>query len=126
MLGVDISVQKDTVASSSSDGSVKVWSVKYKSGFSHSAIKTLPNLIANTNEVSTICRLKFSRSGDELAVPTKQQVVVLERSDNWEKARMVSLTGLGTGEILTTVDWKHDGTLLLAGTNKVLIAKLVF
>ena len=65
-------MQGDTVASSSCDSSVMVWSVKFKSWFSHSAIKTLPDLI--TKDVSTFCCLKFSKYGEEWAIPAKKQL----------------------------------------------------
>jgi len=45
-------------------------------------------------------------------------VVVLGSSDSWEQAKEVKITGLGSGEIVTSTDWDSEGEFLIAGTNK--------
>ena len=121
------------MASSSCDGCVKVricsvftyfynissqvWSVESKS-----ALQTLPNMLGKSNDVpnsKSSCGLSFSRCGQWLAVPTEEKVVVLGRSETWEKAKEMKITGLAAGEIVTTTAWDSDGGYILAGTNKV-------
>jgi len=116
VLSVALAKEGDVVASSSCDGSVKVWSVEAKS-----ALKTLPNALTKSNDVpnsSSTCTLSFSKCGQWLSVPTEQKVVVLGRAEKWEQAKQVNITGLAAGEIVTTTDWSGKGDHILAGTNK--------
>merc|ERR1719357_362509 len=95
------------VASSSCDGTVKVWSVESKA-----TLKTLPSMLSKANDVpnsKSTCSLSFSKCGQWLAVPTEQMVLVLSRSSNWEQAKEVKITSLAAGEIVTTCDWDMGG-----------------
>jgi len=116
VLSVTMDKEGSIVASSSCDGSVKVWSVESKS-----ALKSLPNMLTKSNDVpntKSTCSLKFSKCGRWLAIPTEQRVVVLERESNWEQAKDLKIDGLSAGEIVTTIDWESEGGNILAGTNK--------
>ena len=68
-----------------------------------------------------MCSLRFSKCGQWLAVPSEQKVVVLGKNDNWEEAKEVRIAGLGSGEIVTSVDWDSEGDFILTGTNKVFL-----
>lgn len=116
VLSVDMAGAGEVVASSSCDGTVKVWSVATKS-----ALKTLPNILPKSNDVpnsSSMCSLKFSKCGKWLAIPSEQKVVVLCSTDTWEQVKEVKIAGLGSGEIFTSTDWDNEGEYLIAGTNK--------
>jgi len=116
VLSVDLAKDGEVVASSSCDGSVKVWSVATKS-----ALKTVSNILTKSNDVPnspSMCSLRFSKCGQWLAVPSEQKVVVLGKNDNWEEAKEVRIAGLGSGEIVTSVDWDSEGDFILTGTNK--------
>jgi len=124
VLSVSMATQEDIVASSSCDGCVKVWSVESKS-----ALQTLPNMLGKSNDVpnsKSTCGLSFSKCGQWLAVPTEEKVVVLGRSETWEKTKEIKITGLAAGEIVTTTAWDSDGGYILAGTNKGNLCLLSF
>ena len=94
----------------------QVWAVASKT-----PVKTLNNMLTRSNDVPNSvsqCGLRFSRCGSRLAVPTEQKVLVLDRASGWQAGREVRVPGLQQGEILTVLDWSHDGDFLLAGTNK--------
>jgi len=113
---LSVAMAREVVASSSCDGTVKVWSVEAKS-----ALKTLPSVLPKSNDVPnspSTCSISFSKCGKWLAVPTEQKVVVLGRAEQWEQVKEVKIAGLGAGEMVTTTDWDSEGEHILAGTNK--------
>jgi len=116
VLSVDLSKEGSLVASSSCDGTVKVWSIETKS-----PLKTLSNVLSKSNDVpnsSSMCSLQFSKCGKWLAVPSDQSIKILGKDDNWEKPKDVKISGLGSGEMVTALDWDNEGHYILAGTNK--------
>ena len=117
ILSVDITSQADFVASSSCDGSVRVWS----SGDEKDKRVSLPNLHPKSNDVPnspTVAGLKFSKDGALLAVPGAQEVQVLQRSNNWASKGKARLENLGKNEMVTCLDWDRQDKYIVAATNK--------
>uniref|UniRef100_A0A6A7FYA2 WD repeat and HMG-box DNA-binding protein 1-like n=1 Tax=Hirondellea gigas TaxID=1518452 RepID=A0A6A7FYA2_9CRUS len=84
ILSVALDPKGEYVASSSCDGSVKVWFLA-----TQSAVKTLPDVHAKSNRVTaspTLCRIAFTPSGSHLLLPRANKVEVYERS-TWNKER---------------------------------------
>jgi len=124
ILSVALRKDGDIVASSSCDGSVKVWNLE-----SQSALKTLSNVIKKSNDVPnspSVCSLSFSKCGEWLAIPTEQKMKVLSKNDEWEQAKEMSVKGLDQGEIITVADWDSTGDYILAGTNKGNLCLIAF
>jgi len=115
ILSTDINRKGDVVASSSCDGSVRLWAVSNKS-----QILCLENVHSKSNDVpqsGTVAGIRFNREGQCLAVPRGQKVQVLDQSKNWGQASECIISSI-EAEIVTCVDWSSDGSYLVAATNK--------
>ena len=120
VLSVDLTRQGDVAASSSCDGSVRVWSCK-----GGEEVKlNIPDLHPKSNDVPnsvTVAGLRFSRDGSLLAVPGAGtgEVEVLGRDINWGRVGKVKLNKLQQKEMVTCLDWSNKATYIIAATNKV-------
>jgi len=124
ILSVALGNEGDVVASSSCDGSVKIWCLDTKS-----VIKTIPSVVKKSNDVpnsNSMCCISFSKCGQWFSVPTEQKVVLFGRGVNWEQTKEAKVDNLAQGEIVTSVDWSYDGNYILAGTNKGNLCLLSF
>ena len=77
--------------------------------------------LSKSNDItasSNVCWLRFSWRGGWLAVPRGEGVSLLPRG-SWDPARLLTCTTLVDKESFTTVSWRRDDTLLIAGTSKV-------
>ena len=118
ILSVDITGQADFVASSSCDGTVRVWSA---SGEKDKRMALLPNLHPKSNDVPnspTVAGLKFNKDGTVLAVPTGREVRILERNNSWTSKGKARLDSLQNNEMVTCLDWDREEKYIVAATNK--------
>ena len=118
VLSVDITSKADFVASSSCDGGVRVWSAKDE----REKRVSLTGLHHKCNDVpqsKTVAGIKFSRDGEMLAVPTGQEVKILQRSRNWTSQGLKArLDTLQKEEFVTCVDWDRNDQHIVAATDK--------
>ncbi|KAL3226273.1 hypothetical protein MRX96_025182 [Rhipicephalus microplus] len=108
-----IDPQAEFVASSSCDGSVKVWKVS-----DQSCVKTWHGILPKSNDFRTskvLGRLAWSPSGDKLALPVKSEVQLVPRS-SWDKVD--KLVHDSVEEELSIVAFSGCGKLLAAATSK--------
>lgn len=81
--------------------------------------------LAKSNDItagSNVCGLRFNWRGSWLAVPRPAAdggVNLLPRSSGWDPPRLLSCPSLADKEAFTTVAWRRDDSMLIAGTNKV-------
>jgi len=114
VLSVSLDPTLEFLASSSCDGSVRVWDIKEK--------KQLCSFdwVPKSNDASTsrtVCGLKFNGSGSQLAVPRETTVVLLARG-TWDIAATFRTEKLAEKEEFTCTEWSKDGGILIAGTSK--------
>ena len=117
VLSVDITSKADFVASSSCDGSVRVW----PSSQERDKRVILPGQHTKSNDVpmsATVAGLKFSRDGEMLAVPTGHSVQILQRKRNWTSQGAVRMDKLQKDEMVTCLDWDYQDKHIVAATNK--------
>lgn len=113
---LSVALAGGVVASSSCDGTVRLWKVATKS-----VIKTLPNVVAKSNDVTnstSVVGLAFSPCGTHLAVPTATGLTVLTRGEgeSWGTQRAVALPAAQGAP--TCLAWSAEGELLLVATSK--------
>lgn len=110
VLSVALDPQEEFVASSSCDGTVKIWKIDERK-----IIKSL-NLIPNCSDVSlskTLCRLCWSRKkGDLLYIPLEKEIQIIERN-TWNK--IGSITDDQFTGIYSVLSMSPDGQFLVAG-----------
>ena len=116
VLSVAINAAGDVVASSSCDGSVKLWSVGETS-----CLKTLSKLWKESNdskasEVRGV--ISWSPASNELAIPARDSVklVSVVGSGNDFREDVIKAPTLSDGEILSTTCWSKSGAFVAAGT----------
>ena len=117
VLSVDITSKADFVASSSCDGSVRVW----PASDARDKRVTMPNLHPKSNDVplsTTVAGLKFSRDGELLAVPAGHEVKILHRKRNWSCQSQARLYKLPKEEMVTCLAWDWQDKHIVAATNK--------
>ena len=117
VLSVDITSQAELVASSSCDGSVRLWSLRPDQDIK----MCLPNLHPKSNDVPnspTVAGLRFSKDGSMLAVPQGKEIEVLSKKFNWGRLGKVKLD-LQQDEMVTCLDWDSQGSYIIAASNKV-------
>ncbi|XP_064600556.1 WD repeat and HMG-box DNA-binding protein 1-like [Liolophura sinensis] len=109
VLSVALHPNEDMVASSSCDGTVRVWSIVDQ--------KTVQSwkVVPKSNDVSlskTLCRLCWEpQTGKNLVVPVEKEVHVYER-DSWKKVH--SLTDGSIKELVSIVTFSPCGNYLAA------------
>ncbi|KAF2355394.1 Minichromosome loss protein Mcl1 middle region [Trinorchestia longiramus] len=121
ILSVSLDPKGDYVASSSCDGSVKIWFLA-----SNSCVKTLPDLHPRSNRFAastTLCRMAFTPSGSHLLVPTAQKVDVYSR-ETWLLERHLKLDD--AQDLLSIVTVSKCGGLVGAATTTGVIAVFDF
>ena len=120
VLSVDMTSQGNVAASSSCDGTVRVWSCK-----AGEDVKVcIPDLHQKSNDVPnsvTVAGLRFSRDGSVLAVPRagSGEVEVLGRDISWGRVGKVKLDNLQQKEMVTCLDWSNKASYIIAATSKV-------
>jgi len=114
ILSVALDPLKKFVASSSCDGTVKIWDISSKS-----QVKSF-DWIPKSNDGSnskTVCQLRFNNSGSCLAIPNNTSVSVLKR-ESWEEVISLTSSSLKDKEIFTAASWNSAETMVIAGTSK--------
>ncbi|XP_046571111.1 WD repeat and HMG-box DNA-binding protein 1-like [Haliotis rubra] len=108
VLSVALHPQEELLASSSCDGSVKVWTVA-----DQSCVKSLEESIPKCSDISlskTLCRLTWSPDGKNLLVPREKEIAVYEHN-SWQKSVITHESFTGAVSILT---FSPDKKLLAA------------
>ncbi|XP_048240778.1 WD repeat and HMG-box DNA-binding protein 1-like isoform X2 [Haliotis rufescens] len=108
VLSVSLHPQEELLASSSCDGSVKVWKVA-----DQSCVKSLEDSIPKCSDISlskTLCRLTWSPDGKNLLVPREKEIAIYE-NNTWQKSVITHEALTGTVSILT---FSPPGNLLAA------------
>ncbi|XP_041351144.1 WD repeat and HMG-box DNA-binding protein 1-like [Gigantopelta aegis] len=109
ILSVAIDPKDEYFASSSCDGSVRVWKME-----DQTVVKSW-NLLQKCNDVSlskTLCRLCWSQDGKHLFVPVEKEVHIYQR-DSWE--RLSSITDSQLSEAVSVTCLSPNGSHLAVG-----------
>lgn len=111
ILSLAIDPQSKYLASSSCDGTVKIWDIEtlecVKTIDNHKKSNDLPNS-------ETICRICWSNKGNVLFVPSKSGINVYHR-ESWSLKACIVQQGF---EDVVTCDISHDDKFLAAGSKK--------
>ena len=118
VLSVDLDATAETVASSSCDGTVRVWEIEDRGGMEVECLKHCHPKSSDVSQSPSVAGIRFSRNGNWLAVAKTNRVLVLERETEWDQdeGRSVRVGG-SRRELVTCLDWEADNTYILAATN---------
>jgi len=115
ILSVSLDPMKKFCCSSSCDGSVKVWDIGDKK-MVHEV-----DCVPKSNDVTTsktVCAVRFSPSGNLLAIPKSDGKVSVLRRETWEQKMCFTEKSLAENEVFTCVTFSKDENSLMAGTSK--------
>ncbi|XP_006818558.1 WD repeat and HMG-box DNA-binding protein 1-like [Saccoglossus kowalevskii] len=111
ILSVSLDPKEEYVASSSCDGTVKVWKIK-----DQNCEKSL-SLLPKCSDISiskTLCRISWqSISGKYLAIPVEQQIQIYER-DTWDKKCVLEDSRIDYDISISL--WSVDGNYVIGTT----------
>ena len=118
VLSVAINAAADVVASSSCDGSVKLWSVSEAR-----CLKTFGSLWKESNDSKASevrGTISWSMTSNELAIPSRDSVKLVTVLGSGADFREDSIKAptLSDGELLSTTCWSKSGAFVAAATTQ--------
>ncbi|OWF52969.1 WD repeat and HMG-box DNA-binding protein 1-like isoform X2 [Mizuhopecten yessoensis] len=112
VLSVALDPKEEFVASSSCDGTVRIWQHN-----DHSQVTSM-NILPKTNDVSlskTMCRLCWDLKGENLFVPVEKEIHIYVRS-SWKKAGTFQAEDIAG--VLSVLALSPDGKTLAAASSE--------
>jgi len=115
ILSVSLDPKKKFCCSSSCDGSVKVWDICDKK------VVYEVDCVPKSNDVTsskTVCAVRFSPSGNLLAIPKSDGKISVLNRETWEENMCLTDKRLDEKELFTCVTFSRNESILMAGTSK--------
>ncbi|BFZ07135.1 hypothetical protein BsWGS_10174 [Bradybaena similaris] len=109
VLSVALDPTREFIASSSCDGSVKIWNVI--DGSTEKTLNVLPKY-SEPSQAKSLCRLCWSKEGEFLLIPLNNEVFVYLRS-SWEIVKKISNPAIK--EVISVMTMCQDGKHIAVG-----------
>ncbi|CAG5121904.1 unnamed protein product [Candidula unifasciata] len=109
VLSIALDPTREFIASSSCDGSVKIWNVI--DGSTEKTLSILPKC-SEPSQAKSLCRLCWSKDGEFLLIPLNNEIFVYLRS-SWEVVKKVNNPAIK--EIISVMTLSHDGKHVAVG-----------